>query len=134
MGMTIEKGSALERRLQQQARQPDPYAYRDQAKAMRQPVGGLENPQPQHREVQTLDRGPAKQKRGKKGVVQCVVCIVSYRSRLVDSDNLCAGAKPLRDLIAGQLGIDDGDGRIRFEYDQVETRGETGTQVLITML
>lgn len=102
--------------------------------AMRQPMGGLAHTEPEQGKIPALACGSSKQKRRKKGVVECIVSIVSYRSRLLDDDNLQGGAKPLRDAIAETLHIDDGDPRIRFEYDQIETRGSTGTQVLITEL
>lgn len=57
------------------------------------------------------------------------ITIVSCRHRLLDDDNLVAGAKPLRDAIARTFGLDDADKRIRFEYGQVLTQGEEGTVV-----
>jgi hypothetical protein len=98
---------------------------------IREPVVGLPNPQPEHREIQTLESRPQKQARGKKGVVRCVVQIVSYRTRELDDDNCTGGSKAMRDAIAESLGIDDGDRRIRFEVSQVIGTA-VGTHVLIT--
>lgn len=64
----------------------------------------------------------------------CVVTIVSFRRRLLDSDNHIAGCKPARDAIARTLGIDDGSEQVRWCYGQVQTDGEQGTIVKIEML
>jgi len=37
----------------------------------------------------------------------------------------------LRDAVASALRVDDGDERTRWQYGQVETRGETGVVVCI---
>lgn len=155
MGMTIEKGSALEKRLQQQARQPDPYAYRDQAKAfdaqkavarqhfeaealkldaiMCKSVVELGEPQPQRRTPKALvHRDAPGQIRARRPLV-CIT-LVSYRKRKLDWSNLVAGFKDLQDAIAAKLGIDDGSPLLAWEYDQIVTIGSTGTQILITLL
>lgn len=61
------------------------------------------------------------------------ICIrlVAYVVRRMDDDNLAHAFKPLRDAIATDLGIDDGDPRLRWEYGQLETRGRTGCTVSI---
>lgn len=41
----------------------------------------------------------------------------------MDDDNLAGGCKPLRDAIAESLGVDDGDPRVEWEVEQVQTRG-----------
>jgi hypothetical protein len=63
----------------------------------------------------------------------CVVTLTRIGPRRLDSDNLANGFKAVRDAIAGVLGIDDGDSRIRFEYEQ-EANGkrEYGVRVGIT--
>lgn len=73
-------------------------------------------------------------RRVRKGRVAIVVTIISYRPGELDEDNLIAGAKPLRDSIAKSLGLDDADKRLRFEYGQFQTRGATGTHVLISRI
>lgn len=69
----------------------------------------------------------------RRGVEVCV-SIIACRRRVLDSDNAIAGAKHLRDCIAKTLGIDDSDRRVRWQYGQVETRGKTGTIVMIEQL
>ena len=47
------------------------------------------------------------------------VTVVRVGPRKLDSDNLTASAKHLRDALARWLGVDDGDeGRVRFEVEQ----------------
>jgi hypothetical protein len=48
----------------------------------------------------------------------CVVTLTRIGSRRMDSDNLANGFKGVRDAIAHELRIDDGDERITFEYKQ----------------
>lgn len=99
----------------------------------RQPLAGLQNPQPEHREVQALARCAPKQAGRKKSVVECVVEIISYRKTELDDDNCIGGSKGLRDAIAQSLGIDDGDPRIKFRVSQ-QIGTAAGTHVLITRL
>ena len=73
---------------------------------------------------------PRREKR--KGRVAVVVSIIACRARETDEDNFIAGTKWLKDSIAATLGLDDGDRRIRWEYGQIETRGEQGVIVKIT--
>ena len=63
-----------------------------------------------------------------------VVSITSYRPGVLDDDNLRGGLKPLRDLIARHLGLDDADSCVEWRYYQVQvrTREEQGTAVMIT--
>ena len=52
--------------------------------------------------------------------------------RKLDDDNLQSGFKALRDGIADRFGVDDGDPRIRFKYDQVRGKAkEYGARVLV---
>lgn len=62
------------------------------------------------------------------------VTLISFRSRLLDSDNLAGGFKPLRDAIARWLGLDDSDKIIEWECGQILTRGKQGTAVRIERL
>lgn len=61
------------------------------------------------------------------------VTIVSLRKRLVDAhDNLRTGAKPLVDAITKTLGFaSDDNPRLLWEYQQLQTAGETGCIVKI---
>ncbi len=110
-------------------------AYEDRQKHRGKPVVGSETAQSQQRVSQTLDRKPRSIRGGKARMVVCVT-IVSHRRRLVDDDNLSGSstAKSLRDCIAAELKIDDGDPRIKFEYQQIETTGAQGTSVTISKL
>ena len=81
---------------------------------------------------QALDGHTPKQTGRKKSSCLCHVLIVRYGRRKLDDDNLAASYKNLRDAVAAQLGIDDGDARIKFDYDQVVTKGETGTHLIVT--
>jgi hypothetical protein len=49
----------------------------------------------------------------------CVVRLVRVGSRKLDSDNLGESFKAIRDALAGMIGVDDGDERIKWEYAQV---------------
>lgn len=108
--------------------------YRLDAKgAWYKPVGGLVSTQPQPNPVSTLDKKPPAQPCSKRRVV-VIVTLVRYGHQLLDDDNLVSSFKPLRDSIAKSIGVDDGDKRFRWEYGQVQTRGETGCNVKITVV
>ncbi len=63
------------------------------------------------------------------------VSIISVRRRLIDSDNLVAGAKQIRDALAEKLESDDSEySGIEWEYDQMTTRGTEGTLIRIELL
>jgi hypothetical protein len=94
-------------------------------------LGGLEKPFAQSDLACALE---CDSKARKAGPPRMVISLVSYRSRLLDSDNLQGGLKPLRDAIAESLGFDDGDSAVRWEYGQVETQAEQGTAVRIQVL
>lgn len=68
----------------------------------------------------------------KTSPVRVVVRIIGVRHKLLDDDNFAGGAKALRDRIASQLEVDDGDPRLTWEYAQVRTTGTEGTIVTIT--
>jgi hypothetical protein len=93
------------------------------------PVCGLETRKPEPAAAPPLDRGGRKH----KGRPCCMVTLVVHTRRALDDDNLQGALKPLRDAIAGTLGIDDGDSRIHWEYGQVETRGWEGVAVKICL-
>jgi hypothetical protein len=97
-------------------------------------LGAVEIPERKQSENTALERhAPAEQKR--KSRLQVRVTIVGYRRRIIDDDNFSSGGnKALRDAIAEEVGIDDGDPRIKFEYGQIETRGTEGTSVMIEIL
>lgn len=82
----------------------------------RKPARALEPKAPTQRRSRARPQG-----RGEI-CIRLVACLV----RRMDDDNLAHAIKPLRDAIAIELGIDDGDSRLRWEYGQIETRGRTG--------
>jgi hypothetical protein len=87
----------------------------------RQPPGALvgrQTPQPSR---------PARLVAG----AEVTVTLTAYLARRLDPDNLAGALKPLQDAVAGWLGIDDGDERLRWEYGQVETRGREGVTVKV---
>jgi hypothetical protein len=53
-----------------------------------------------------------------KPSLPCVVRLTRFGPRMLDSDNLAASFKGIRDQVAKLLKVDDGDKRIRFQYDQ----------------
>lgn len=78
--------------------------------------------------TRALDSAVSSCETGPKSVV---ISLVSYRRTRLDNDNLAASFKPLQDCIAATLGVDDADERLRWEYGQIETRGQQGTMVKI---
>lgn len=115
--------------------------------AARNPDGarGLATAQPKPDAFQSPDGKPWPQKESSAGVAiradsstgnaqgsqRIVVTIVAHLRRLMDDDNCTGGLKPLRDLIAREIGIDDGDARITFQYGQVKTCGHEHTTVTV---
>lgn len=67
----------------------------------------------------------------RKGRLAFRITIIAVGPELLDDDNCATGSKALRDAIATSLGVDDGDGRIRFEYGSVYTAGQPGCIVHI---
>jgi len=96
-------------------------------------VGGLDANGAKPPQVRALDAGVTKHKGGKGGVVCRVTCI-AVRKRLLDPDSIAFTFKPLTDSIAKTLGVDDADPRIRWEYHQIKTEGQTGSIVKIECL
>ncbi len=67
--------------------------------------------------------------------VKVRVSIVSVRRRLLDSDNLVAGAKQIRDVIAEKLESSDAEGSgIEWAYHQILSRWEQGTIVKLEVV
>lgn len=59
---------------------------------------------------------------GRKVELPCVVRLTRVGPKKLDDDNWANGAKGIRDAIARKLGVDDGDPRIKFEYEQTPIR------------
>ena len=82
--------------------------------------------------TQTQRRRKARRSPGVGGSVRYIVTMIAHVTTAMDySDNLPTSLKPVQDEIADALGIDDGDGSVRWQYGQVETRGRTGVIVRI---
>ncbi len=96
-------------------------------------VGGLQDSIPKPDPIPALDQKSKACKRSARGVV-IGVHIISVRKRILDSDNMQAGSKGLRDAIAETLGCDDADARLQWEYHQIKTTGREGTIVNIQQL
>lgn len=91
-------------------------------------VGGVDRPF----RKQDITRALAVKPKKRVGCSACmVISLVRYSERSLDDDNLRTAIKPLRDAISGTLAIDDADSRIRWEYGQIETRGQPGIMVTI---
>jgi hypothetical protein len=58
-----------------------------------------------------------------------VVTLTRIGPRKLDSDNVQGALKAIRDEVAAQLGIDDGDPRITWKYEQA--KGEYAVRVVI---
>lgn len=60
------------------------------------------------------------------------VTLVRCAPRRLDSDNLVASMKAVRDEVAAWLGIDDGDARVEWRVEQRKaTRAQQGTIVRV---
>lgn len=92
-------------------------------------VAPLQGAQRKPNPAPALDSRPRLQKPRRPCVV---VRIISCRHHALDGDNLIAGAKSLRDVIAVSLAVDDADPRITWEYHQIKTQGPEGTIVSIS--
>lgn len=95
-------------------------------------LGPVEAKKPKPTASQALVRSDEKQQGGKKFMV---VSLVQFRKSLLDDhDNARAACKPIVDAIAASLGVDDGDRRIKWQYGQIETRGEQGVMLKIELI
>ena len=59
------------------------------------------------------------------------VTILALSRRATDLDNLMSGTKAIRDAIAREFNLDDGERQIDWQYASVSTRGELGLVVNI---
>lgn len=97
-------------------------------------LGALVRPVPEQPPLRAVAKNHVEPKKGPEAV--CVrVTIISCRRRLLDAhDNLPYAHKSIVDAVAESLGMDDRDARIKWEYGQVVTSGDTGTIVKMEML
>lgn len=66
--------------------------------------------------------------------LRLVVSLIGLRARTLDDDNYVGACKHLRDAIAATLGLDDGDKRISWQYQQLQTKGREGVLVHIEVI
>ena len=59
----------------------------------------------------------------------CVITLTRIGPRKLDGDNVQGALKAIRDEVAAQLGVDDGDDRLTWHYAQ--ERGEYAVRVVI---
>jgi len=93
----------------------------------------VETKKPKPPVAQTLECGE-RQRQIRKGKLVVVIDLIAARHRLLDCDNNVGSFKPLRDAIAESIGIDDGDSRIKWSYGQIQTQGEEGVIVRVSVL
>ena len=74
-------------------------------------------------------RRPASNKRYTRPAI--IVTMTAHVRSLLDGDNLANALKAPRDELASWLGVDDADGRVRWQYGQSETRGKEGVCVVV---
>ena len=85
--------------------------------------------------AQPLGRTPVSAHAGQsRRARRLVVSLIGLRRRTLDDDNFNGACKHLRDAIAASLGIDDGDKRICWQYQQLQTRGREGVMVRIEIV
>ena len=61
-----------------------------------------------------INRGEAR-----RVALPCAVRLTRIGPKRLDGDNLAESFKAIRDTIANMVGVDDGDERIKWEYEQV---------------
>ncbi len=125
--MKNEKVKGLPTSISETVRRLNPHLYGGQ---LLRPV---ESSEPKPIPSQVLARVPSHHKRRKRKERICITLVASRR-REIDDDNNVASLKPLRDAIACNLSIDDGDERVRWEYGQLETKGTEGVIVKMEAL
>lgn len=85
--------------------------------------------------AQQFGRKPLQAHKGQsRRTRRLVVSLIGLRRRPLDDDNFNGACKHLRDAIAASLGIDDGDKRICWQYQQLQTRGSEGVLVRIEVI
>lgn len=103
-------------------------------------VGAVATDQ-QRQQARALDGKTRKARRGKAGgaksnirdrAAEITCTMTAHLPTRMDGDNLANALKPVRDEIADWLGVDDADGRVRWECGQVETRGAVGVCVVFS--
>jgi hypothetical protein len=93
------------------------------------PVPTSEPKRNRRRKPQTTDANQT------RGSFRLVVSLIGLRRIPLDDDNFSGSSiKQIRDAIAESLGLDDGDKRLRWQYQQCQTAGAEGLIVKIEIL
>ena len=117
MGIDLSKANEkFKSRLQQ-----DAYDFRAVPAKASQPTG-----------AKALVSGHERKKESERGMA-IRITFISLRRRLLDPDAIAVSTKYLQDAVCESLGIDDGDRRISFQYEQIKTTGPTGVIVKIDL-
>lgn len=99
------------------------------------PVGQLPSPQPQPHSGDGAGEPHRRKEKGPPRVAnrrpRVRVTLIGVAAQDQDSDNLAASFKWLRDAIAADLGLDDADSIIEWQYRQVAVPGPAGVVVRI---
>lgn len=93
-------------------------------------LGAVETNQPKPALSPALGSGHAEQSGGEKRIAVRVIFIASL-FRPIDHDNLVAAFKWLRDGVAEQLGVDDADERLNFDYHQIKAYRKADEGVIV---
>lgn len=72
---------------------------------------------------------------GRQVILPCQVTLTRIGPKKMDDDNLARAFKGIRDAIAAKLGVDDGDSKVKWLYEQ-DPRGkrEYGVRVEIVSI
>ena len=116
-----------------------PRRYQDQVAAQlyHEPHHSLGRlaPKAQSQRPGSLDCAPQAQRscpprpQDRAQVIATLIAFVNnHRS---DNDNSITALKPMRDAVAAELGVDDADPSVRWQYAQAETRGAEGVLVMV---
>ena len=65
------------------------------------------------------------------GVPPLTITLTRIGGKRMDDDNCAGGFKNIRDCVAGWLGIDDGDTRLTWRYEQHPGSGPQSVRVRI---
>ena len=69
-----------------------------------------------------------------RGAFRVVISLIGFRRIPLDDDNFVGACKHIRDAIAASLKLDDGDKRLKWQYQQIQSAGDEGLLVRIEIL
>lgn len=70
---------------------------------------------------------------GKQVILPCQVTLTRIGPKKMDDDNLARAFKGIRDAIAGKLGVDDGDSKVKWIYGQ-DPRGKREYSIKVEII